>query len=457
MRKINILFRIFILIAFLGFVSGCTTDDLEPTVAQNKTVETGITSVDNLYGIIKGAYSSMTASGYYGRDRIIYNEVRTDNCFSNGNSGRVTTEAGFNYSANTAYFWDEAYDVIANANIIINADLTTLDGDIEWGKHLQGQALALRALAHFDLVKQYGQQHVTGGNNVGIPYVKEFKGDDLYPARNTVTEVRDFLMTDLDDAFALMDEAYDESSSYFTKYAVKALQSSVAVYFELWPEAISACQSVITSGKFSIIPAGGFVASFASDNAANSVFELAFSSTDNVGINGLAYIYRTTGGGSYGDVQVIDEVATLYEAGDVRANILGYEGIMLRNIGKYPDNQGYDNVSVIRYEEVILNYAEALLETGGDALTQINLITSNRGASAYASVTKDDILNERRKEFMFEGKRFEDLVRMGKDIVKFSLQQNFAATVPYGDYRLAWPIPKAEMDANSNMVQNKDY
>ena len=104
----------------------------------------------------------------------------------------------------------------------------------------------------------------------------------------------------------------------------------------------------------------------------------------------MAYIYRTTGGGSYGDVQVIDEVANLYEEGDVRADILGWEGNMLRNIGKYPDNQGYNNVGVIRYEEIILIHAEALLETGGDAVTEINKITSNRGATAYTTVTKDD-------------------------------------------------------------------
>jgi len=131
---------------------------------------------------------------------------------------------------------------------------------------------------------------------------------------------------------------------------------------------------------------------------------------------------------------------------------------MLRNLGKFPDNQGYDNVSIIRYEEVILNYAEALFETSGDALTEINKITSKRGASAYtAPLTKDDILNERRKELIFEGFRYDDLLRTGQDIEKTSLQQNFLATIPYGDPRLAWPIPQSEMDANSNMVQNTGF
>ena len=463
MKKINILFRIAVLIVFLGSINACSTDDLEPTLAQNKNINGGLTSVENIHSLIKGAYSGLTVSGYYGRDYIINNEVRSDNCFSNGNSGRFTTQASFSYNENTGYFWDDAYEVIANANVIIGLDLEELDGDTDWARHIQGQAYALRALCHFDMVKQYGQQHV--GGTLGVPYVTEFKGEDLFPARNTVTEVRDFILQDLNTAFDLMDASYDESTEFFTKYAAKALEANVAIYFEQWATAQAACEEVINNGGYSIISANDYVSHWTSDMSANSIFELAFNSTDNQGINGLAYIYRTTGGGSYGDVQVIDEVINLYDAADVRAGILGYEGVMLRNIGKYPDNQGYDNVVVMRYEEVILNYAEALFELsatgigGLSALDYLNQIPENRGLGAgyYATASKDNILEERRKEFIFEGKRFEELVRMGKDIEKLYLQQNFAATIPYGDYRLAWPIPSAEMDANSNMVQNDGY
>lgn len=455
MKKLNILFRIVMLFVFILTMNACSTDDLDPATDQNKPVEGGITSEDNVYGILKGIYSRFTEMHYYGRDYIINNEVRSDNCFSNGNSGRFVTQSGFKYDSNTGFFWDEAYEAIASANVVIGINSEDLTGDQNYIKHMQGQAYALRALAHFDLVKQYGQQHV--GGTLGIPYVTEFKGDDLFPSRNTVDEVKNLIMRDLDTAFELLNESYDSSPEFITKYAAKALQSSVAVYFEDWNTAISAAQSVINSGNYEIVPASAFVASFAADNAVNSIFELAFSSTDNLGSNSLGFIYRAPDVGGYGDVQVIDEVINLYENDDVRADILGYQGIKLRNMGKYPDNQGYDNVSVIRYEEVILNYAEALLETGGDALTQINLITSARGASAYASVTKDDILVERRKEFIFEGKRFEDLVRMGKDIEKKYIQQNFSETISYGDPILAWPIPKAEIDANSNMVQNEGY
>lgn len=454
MKKINFIYTL-VFIGLLSFTA-CSTDDLEPSLEQNKSVDGSITDVNNLYGIIKGAYDVMSLTGYYGRDFIINNEVRTDNCFANGSSGRFTTEASFSYSATTGYMWDEAYRAIASANIIINTNLSTLKGDLAYGKHLQGQAYAIRALAHFDLLKSYGQQHV--GGTLGVPYVKEFKGSNLYPARNTVQEVKTFIMEDLQKAFDMMDEAfYKSSKEYMSKYTAKALESRVAIYFGMWPAAKLAAEAVISSGRYSIIPANAYVASWGQDGTANSIFQLAFSSTDNQGINGLGFIYRKGTSGSYGDVQVINEVANLYEVGDVRAGILGYEGTRLINKGKFPDLTGFDNVSVIRYEEVILNYAEALFETGGDALTQLNKIPSNRNASAYTTATKANIINERRKELIFEGFRYDDLLRTGKSIVKFSLQQNITSTIPYGDPRMTWAIPIAEMNANSNMVQNAGY
>lgn len=455
MKNIQFLFAL-VFIIIISFTS-CGTDDLDPSLEQNKSVEGSIVDVSNLYGIIKGAYSTMTASGYYGRDYIINGEVRSDNCFSNANSGRFTTEAGFTYSATSAQIWDEAYAVIASANIIINTDVATLKGDVNYGKHIQGQAYVMRALAHFDLLKTYGQQHA--GGTLGVPYVKVFKGENLFPARNTVDEVKTMILEDLNTGFGLMSTTYPSPRKEFiSKFTAKAIESRVAVYFKMWNEAKLAAEAVINSNLYSIIPQSNYVSSWAGKGNVNSIFELGFSPTDNQGINGLSYIYRRGATGSYGDVQVINEVINLYEPGDVRAGILGYEETTkLRNLKKFPDLTGFDNVVVIRFEEVILNYAEALLETGGDALTQLNKIPANRGATAYTSATKANILNERRKELIFEGHRFHDLVRTGSAILKVSPQQNFLATIPYGDSRLAWPIPKAEMDANSNMVQNQGY
>jgi len=446
------------LVAVLAFAS-CTTEDLDPTLAQDKPVEGSINTDQDLYGIAKGMYNRMTSSSYYGRDFIINSEVRTDNVFANSNSGRFTTTASFAYLADSQNgLWTQGYRVIGSANIIIETDLSTIEGDQDYARHLQGQALVVRALTHFNILKNYGQQNFGGAE--GIPYIKEFKGDDIYPSREPVSSNVADMMADLDMAFDMMDASYDDSSKQFvTKMTAMAIKSRIAVYFGDWAAAASSASAVINSNQYEIIDADDYVSSFSVDSTPNSIFELAFSDTDNNGSNSLAFIYR---GNQYGDIECLDNILTLYEAGDVRADIIGYDpdyapGDKLRNLGKYPDNLGFDNVNVVRYEEVILNYAEALLNTGGDALSVINQLTAKRGASAYTTLTSDDILNERRKELMFEGFRYDDLIRSGKDIEKIDIQQNFTATIPAGSPILAYPIPQAELDANSNMEQNPGY
>ena len=453
----NFIYRGMIM-ALVVAISSCTTKDLEPTLAQSKSVEESVTKVDNLFSILKGIHSIMSESGYYGQDVIITNEVRSDNTFSIGNSGRWTTESQYLYNDNSDLIWNNAYEVIANANIIINANLESLEGDADYGRHLQGQAMAIRALAHFDLLREYGQQH-TGSGNLGVPIVTEYKGDNLFPARNTIDEVKAAIYSDLETAFTMMDSQFDNSKVYMSKYAAKALESRVAVYFGDWPRAVSASEAVINSQLYSIIPADSYVSSWTGDGGPNIIFELAASQVDNAGIDGLAYTYQINDDGSgYGDVVATPEVLDIYEDSDVRLGILNTEGDWIRNTGKYPDNVNFtNNIPLIRYEEVLLNYAEALLETDGDALTQLNKIPAKRDATLYTEATKDNILLERRKELIFEGFRYDDMLRTGMSMEAIGTNGIVMEVIDYPSYLFAWPIPISELNANSNMVQNEGY
>jgi hypothetical protein len=133
---------------------------------------------------------------------------------------------------------------------------------------------------------------------------------------------------------------------------------------------------------------------------------------------------------------------------------IGAETGLLRNLGKYPSADYSDNINMIRYEEVILNYAEALFEAGqpGKALTQLNLITQATGAELWTEATKDNILQERLRELCFEGFRHDDL----RIPLVSELEQTHGGPA-YGSYNYSFPIPEVEMNANSNMAQNEGY
>ena len=300
MKKFN---KILIVLGILFLGYSCTTEDLDPTLEQIKDISS-ISSVEDLSGLLKGTMDRMTSAAYYGRNFIITDEIRGDNVFANGNSGRFQTQGTFEYIPdNNIGIWTQAYSVIANANIIINADPSTLDGDPAEALHIQGQAKVVRAMAHFDLLRNYGQQYVNGGGDLGVPIVTEFGGGELNPTRNTTAEVYAAIYSDLQQAFDQMDEKFDDraNKTFPSKYTAKAFESRVATYNKEWSRAQSAAQAVIGSGIYSVMSADGYVSSFAIDNTDNAILELAYDNVDNLGGNSLGFIYKGT---YYGDYEV---------------------------------------------------------------------------------------------------------------------------------------------------------
>lgn len=453
----------YILIAFLIGVfsfgmSSCSKDFLEPTVSTDKPLETNINTVDDLNAVMLGAYERLSQTGFYGRDVIAHATARSDDGYSNGNSGRFVDSGQYNFQAasgDPVRMWNDGYEAIANTNVIINAT-TSDDGSAEVN-HVKGEAYAVRALAHMELLKYFGQQWV--GGSLGVPYLTEYLVD-LTPSRNTVTEVWANIESDLNMARTLMSESLNDGPVRMTTYGVAAIQSRYYLYVQKWSDAITAAEYVINSGQFALADNVSYAGSFVGSGGNTSVFELAFNSADNLGINGLGYIINSA---NYGDVVATQDLFDVYEIGDVRKNLFDFDVFGLgafRCIGKYPSTTNDDNIRVSRYAEVVLNYAEALFQSGstGLALIELNKTANLALATPYASATLDNILLERRKELSFEGFRFHDLMRNGRSILKVDANQTFSGTeVAPGESRLAFPIPEVEMNANSNMVQNTDY
>ncbi|RQO74844.1 RagB/SusD family nutrient uptake outer membrane protein [Pedobacter sp. KBW06] len=114
----------------------------------------------------------------------------------------------------------------------------------------------------------------------------------------------------------------------------------------------------------------------------------------------------------------------------------------------FPDNDWV----YYRYSDVLLMKAEALLRTGQGplALPLVNLVRTTRGASIWGSVSLDQLLDERGREFFWEGVRRQDLIRFGKFLTPW--QEKPSDDPKY----LIFPIPANQM-ANPNYTQNPGY
>jgi starch-binding outer membrane protein, SusD/RagB family len=451
----------YISLVFVLLFTACSDSNLEPVLTNDKDIAIGINNIEDLQGLANGMHDRLTLTTCYGRNMQIYGEVRSDNCFANGNSGRFVPEAQMIVNPdNSNGPWEAMYTVIASANIIIQQDLNLISGDVQKMNQIAGQAYIARAMAHFDLLRLYGQQHA--GGTLGIPYIKSYRGREITPARSAVEENKKAIFEDIETGLGLMTEANNPKTKQFISTGTAlALKARVALYFKEWEKAKSAAQTIVNSGKFEIVDASNFVNSWKTKNNANSIFELASSTTDNLGINGLQNIYR---GATYGDIEVLNDLASIFDEGDVRNSpaMIGIETIAgkqrLRNFGKYPTADFSDNIALMRFEEIILILAEAKIELGeSDALEVLNRIPAKRGANLYTEATKANVLLERRKELCFEGFRFDDLARTGSDIPLVDQYRQTHGGPKYGSFKYAFPIPTVEMNANSNMVQNEGY
>lgn len=124
----------------------------------------------------------------------------------------------------------------------------------------------------------------------------------------------------------------------------------------------------------------------------------------------------------------------------------------------FDNNLNYNNnLRVYRVAEAYLNAAELLLETGGDAgqaKEYVNAIRRRAGIAELSAVTKDDVINERRLEFIGEGKRYFDLVRTGKAASTLVPDSYGYRTNSWTESKKYIPIAQAELDSDPALVQN---
>lgn len=127
---------------------------------------------------------------------------------------------------------------------------------------------------------------------------------------------------------------------------------------------------------------------------------------------------------------------------------------------KSPDT----DVPFLRAAEAYLTFAEATLRAGGnsnDALDAINALRLRAKAIPLRSIDIDEVLDEKAREFFFEGHRRTDLIRYGYFGGSSSYSYDWKGGAKNGSnfseiYNL-YPIPASDLNANANLVQNPGY
>jgi hypothetical protein len=497
----NILTTSIVLLLIL-LTGGCSKENLNPVPKTALSDLTVFDTKDRVLAQVNGMYAFMKSGAFLGGRFFVYNDVRCEN-FVPQSSNLVTNFATWNHSVVSSTneiqnLWGSIYAAINCINVFkdgLEAAWTggKLSGKITQAEYNQflSEALALRAMCYFDLLQLYSKPYnMAAGDNPGVPLrlvgMKSAADNDL--ARSKVSEVYTQILKDLNDAEPLSILTYGATgaatdllnTTRIHRNTIIAFKTRVYLHMQNYP-------AVVTESAKIVPAAAPFVAATGVANALNatyaglwgtpytskeSIFSMPFTTTNGPGgQNGLAHYYNPASSESYFLITAPGSVYATMDATDARKTMLVTKVVNLVTyyfLGKWPDFTSLTNYApVMRYAEVLLNRAEALVRSGGtvtqgavDLLNAVRVRSFATGAYTLASfATAADfytaILLERNMEFLGEGIRNLDLMRTGGTIpAKDGGNMGVVPAVTPSSSTYIWPIPANELTNNKLMTPN---
>lgn len=427
---------------------------------------------------LNGVYVDLSHANLYGDDLLVGTVEILAQRYKFPSAGSMEKQyhlAQFEYTTDyakecLARIWEKAYALIANVNILLkNADerkdLFTGD-NYNW---ITGEAYALRALLHFDLLRLYGPVYKTSKDAKSVCYNTQFvlSGADLLPA----SAVMEHVIADLKEAEKRLandpviengpmlsagateeEDFWRYRSLRLNYYAVKALQARAYLYAEMPEEALQAAREVVSVQEkwFPFLEYTQIVGNTKTpDRVFSSELLFCMQSTKRNTIFTSYFtpdlkedqMYVTPSG-------YLDKIFGVLAKNDRR-----YEPIWLsaanhenRCFHKYADLEErtfYSNlIPMIRVTEMYYIIAETT-QDGTEALNSMNAVLENRGLDKLTSADQVPaaIPSEYQKEFWGEGQLFFYYKRVNAPAIPSAMT---GADAEMNDAKYVLPLPESE-------------
>ncbi len=471
--------------------------------------------------LLNGVYALLRETSIYDQGLFGFGllDGATPNAFNWGNTsitkiGNGTLSSG---DGNIVTFrWTRCYSIIFRANYLLKAiDKVTLSDDLK--DIYTGEAHFLRGVAYSLLVESYG----------GVPIIE---------STLTTEEARNIPRAKAEETWAMAISDYDvaiaklkvdaPSVGRATKGAALGMKMRAYLYQGKYDKVLEVITQIDALNKYILFPSYAGLFRLENENNKEVLFDVQYMSGEN-SQGSFVDQYCGTGTGSFtrgsryvptdnlvAAYETIDgspvDPAKPYENRDPRLKfsivtpgdyILGYRfpnyiypggafnhpGNRLKHLSvrKYriepeaalpPSGQSSLNNIVLRYADVILSKAEAIIETNGNvdqAVALINRIRTERTdvkitllpMGLTREVARQKLRNERRVEFALEGLYWADIKRwkISKDLYPLVIKDHTGSLIEtkfpngYLDYYNLLPIPNSELSLNKSLTQNPGW
>lgn len=470
----------FLMLGLLLF--SCNKDylELEPTSAVSATayyeteaqLETGVI---NMYDGIQGINQiAETDPDYNHSIQLEYylTEMRSDNTRTKSSEGEAAQFESYAIQSTNGIISDyyrSFYNIIYRANTVLeNLDVASAE---TVGK-FEGEAKFIRAYAYFNLVRLYGD----------IPLVDRIIAPletEIQFTRVPTATIYELIVSDLNTAIDNLDNTYKNRAS---KAAAQGLLAKVHLTLGNYNDAKGLCEAVINSTDYSLETE--FKDVFYNEGNGEVIFAIGYASDDANNSQTFSAEWLNAVGRSSGVNYVTDEAVAALDAMGGNRTAYSYRIDALQptqhQVVKYLPNGdaslGIDAVSgdptlggndwiVLRYADVLLMHVEAIMGAGTGqsttdpaALSSFQAVRDRAGLTdPVVSISKQELIDERRVELAFENHRLFDLIRFG---VANDVLSSFAADNGYTftPNDLLLPIPQREINlSNGLLAQNPGY
>lgn len=441
---------------------------------------------------VTGIYTSLQANT---ESYFLWGEARTDMVSPGFRANQDELDiVNLNMLPNNRYVnWRTFYQSINYCNNVIQLAPDVLKKDNTFTQaqldRAVGEALTLRALMYFYLVRSFG--------DVPLKLTATISDQDIVNIpKSKADSVLLQIVADLKKAEPALPTTYgnnDWDKGRVTRYTVNAILADVYLWMDKYAQATAECDKIISSGRYSLVSGRDFYNSiFLDGNSAEGIFELQF---DAQRLNPFWGMHtpankRWAAAPHLADVVYGIDLVNPTPLVDVRGDKAAFRSTDF-TIWKYvgandagtvfrAQDQSFANWIFYRYADILLLKAEALNEQNQPLEASRLVKTIRERASAIELKPMDStskasmavyILEERQRELAFEGKRWYDVLRNAKrnNYERRSLLLGMASISLPPDRRQAafnklqdnnshyFPIYYYELQTNKLLEQNPFY
>ena len=488
------------LVGFVLIFPGCTDLEEEPDfVSSSSFYRDGndmTTAVNGIYDDLGAGWGNIMYARYC-FDCVLGYSIGYEKEPLNYASGALAPDSWV-----VGSYWETSYRAINKANIVISRiDEVEMDEDLR--NRLEGEAKFLRGFFYYHLTVYFDDIPVTEEPTLEL--------GDYSSNENGREQALQLAIRDLSEAANLLPESYEGADiGRATRWAVLGFLAKTYLETGQWTEAMQTAEKVVTASPDNgVYLFEDFTFNFDSEheNVGERIFELQSSYVASPSENSNAHAHftptdwagpdcNTTSASGWADAWIWGqpEFRLSYEDGDQRIQGTFLESYCSRNVNavvtwdpnapsnfvgagsdsrtfrsayvsKYleSDIPNWDrterNFPFLRYADVLLTHSEAANESGsGDPYLGLNLVRTRAGLEPLSGLSqadlRDAIIEERNKEFAFEGQTLPNLKRKGVERVAAMIEKYTGRKVD-GNRDAVIPIPTQEVNANPNVTQNQ--